>query len=63
MLLKNIDLVVEDTYWTANTIIRECEQIGFKFTILHEPLGNKSDNQPYLDEYVEPPYFYLVMTK
>ncbi|EMQ2878893.1 class I SAM-dependent methyltransferase [Vibrio navarrensis] len=63
VLLKNINLVVEDTYWTADTIMRECEKIGFKFNKLHEPLGDKSDGQPYIDEYIKPPYFYLVMTK
>jgi len=61
--LKHIDLVVEDVYWTVDTIIKECKEIGFKFTKLYEPLGHKLDNQPYCDEYSKPPYFYLVMKK
>ncbi|CAG9001125.1 MAG: hypothetical protein CENE_03142 [Candidatus Celerinatantimonas neptuna] len=63
VLLKNVDLIVEDVYWSASTIIRECEQLGFQLIKHHQPLGKQSDNQPYIDEYVNPPYSYLVMKK
>jgi len=61
--LKNIDLIVDDVYWRPETVIKECEDKGFTFLTLHEPLGDKKDNQPYIDEYEKPPYFYLVMVK
>ncbi|SHO56803.1 class I SAM-dependent methyltransferase [Vibrio quintilis] len=61
--LKNIDLIVEDVYWTAETIIQECKNVGFQLIKHHLPLGKKSDNQPYIDEYENPPYSYLVMKK
>ncbi|MCL9782655.1 class I SAM-dependent methyltransferase [Vibrio sp. S4M6] len=61
--LKLVDLVVEDTYWTVETIQSECEKLGFQMQKIHQPLGEQADNQPYLDEYSVAPYTYLVLCK
>ncbi|MGF1741944.1 class I SAM-dependent methyltransferase [Vibrio profundum] len=63
VLLKNIDLVVEDSYWSIETLIKESEDIGFHTMERHAPLGHTDDKQTYIDEYTVAPYSYLILRK
>jgi len=63
VLLKDINCIVEDYYW-SDGFLRECgEAAGFSCIGVHYPLGEKEDNQNYKDEYIYPPSFILVLKK
>ena len=63
VFLKNIDLVVDDAYWSIDTIIEEAELVGLTLVARHQPIGREEDQQAYIDEYAQAPYSYLVLTK
>lgn len=61
--LKAIDCEVKDFFWSEKTIIEEAKRCGFKHVKTHYPLGEKKDQQEYVDEYEYPPYNYLIFRK
>lgn len=62
ILLKNIDLVVEDTYWSETMLKNLALKVGFSQCDFEYPLISQDDSV-YLDEKVFPPYYIGVLKK
>lgn len=61
--LSKIDTFVEDCYWSETDLINLAHECDFELRSLHYPVGKLEDKQDYLDEFVYPPYFYLIFQR
>lgn len=62
IVLKHIDCVVEDYFWSELAVKKQAEDMGFYCCSIHHPLGDKS-NQKYEDETLYAPYYILILQK
>jgi hypothetical protein len=55
LLIRDIDVVLYDYYWTDDDYIRAAERAGLMLAKLHKPLGSSDDPIDWRDETKMPP--------
>lgn len=63
VLLKDVNLIVYDYYWTDHDYTTAIEQTKFAKKITLFPLGDDTDGYPWIDETKYPPYSVYVLSK
>lgn len=61
--LKKINSIVENCYWSYETLIQLATDQKFQLSGIHLPIGRKADEKEYIDEFHYAPYVYIVLRK
>jgi hypothetical protein len=63
VVLTDIDLLLEDYYWTHEDYVKVANASGFQIAEHSYPLGREEDGIPWKDERVYPPYVFYEFSK